>query len=140
MGYLEFLDLVLEEESGVRNSKRFVNALKLSGLPSHRSLVEFDFAFQPNLDRRKMRDFASLEFVRESSNVALLGPSGVGKTMLDVGLAVAVCQAGFSIYLTSLDDLVRNLRAAEAAGGFAKKPQTNLKPSLLVVDEVCYPP
>lgn len=140
MGYLEFLDHVLEEESGVRDGRRFVNALKLSGLPHHKTLDEFDFAFQPDLDRRKVRDLATLEFVESRSNVALLGPPGVGKTMLSVGLAVAACQAGFSIYFTSLDDMVRNLREAEASGRFAKKLQTYLKPAVLVVDEVGYLP
>ena len=57
-----------------------------------------------------------------------------------VSLAVAACQAGFSIYFTSLDDLVRNLREAESSGRFAKKLQTHLKPSVLVVDEVGYLP
>ncbi len=60
--------------------------------------------------------------------------------MLAVSLAVAACQAGFSIYFTSLDDLVRNLREAESSGRFAKKLQTHLKPSVLVVDEVGYLP
>ena len=140
MGYVEFLDLVLEEETGVRDGRRFRNALKLSGLPHHKTVDDFDFAFQPELDRRKVKDLAALGFVEEKANVALLGPPGVGKTMLAVGLAVAACQAGFSIYFTSLDDVVRNLREAEAAGRFAKKLQTYLKPSLLVVDEVGYLP
>ena len=140
LGYLEFLDLVLEEETGVRDGRRFRNALKLSGLPHHKTIDEFDFAFQTDLDKRKVRDLASLAFVEEKSNVALLGPPGVGKTMLAVSLAVAACQAGFSIYFTSLDDLVRNLREAEASGRFAKKLQTYLKPSVLVVDEVGYLP
>ncbi len=140
LGYLEFLDLVLEEETGVRDGRRFRNALKLSGLPHHKTLDEFDFAFQPDLDRRKVRDLAALEFVETKSNVAFLGPPGVGKTMLAVALAVAACQAGFSIYFTSLDDLVRNLREAEGSGRFAKKLQTYLKPSVLVVDEVGYLP
>ena len=74
LGYLEFLDQVLEEELGLRESRRFRNALKLSGLPHHKTLDEFDFAFQPELDPRKIRD---------------------------------LCQAGYSIYFTSLDDLVR---------------------------------
>ena len=140
MGYLEFLDLVLEEEVGVREGRRFPNALKLSGLPHHKGLDGFDFAFQPELDARKVRDLATLGFVEHKANVAFLGPPGVGKTMLAVGLAIAACQAGYSIYFTTLDDLVRNLKEAEASGRFAKKLQTYLKPAVLVVDEVGYLP
>src|SRR5215203_1451571 len=96
MGYLDFVDLLLEEEVGLREGRRFRNALKLSGLPHHKTLDQFDFAFQPGLDARKVRDLATLEFVRAKSNVALLGPPGVGKTMLAVALAVGACQAGWS--------------------------------------------
>src|SRR5918911_187677 len=127
LGYLDFLDLVLEEELGVREGRRFRNALKLSGLPHHKTLDEFDFAFQPDLDPRRVRDLATLGFVRAHSNVALLGPPGVGKTHVAVALAVAACQAGFSIYFTSVDDLVRQLREAEALGRLAQKLQTYLK-------------
>ena len=140
MGYRELLDLALEEELGVREGRRFRNALKLSGLPHHKSLDEFDFAFQPQLDARKVRDLATLAFVEGKANVCLLGPPGVGKTMLAVGLAIAACQAGFSVYFTTLDDMVRNLREAEASGRFAKKLQTYLKPAVLIVDEVGYLP
>jgi DNA replication protein DnaC len=59
MGYLDFLDLLLEEEVGVREGRRFHNALKLSGLPHHKSLDGFDFAFQPDLDARKVHDLAA---------------------------------------------------------------------------------
>ena len=55
MGYLDFLDLVLEEEVGVREGRRFRNALKLSGLPHHKGLDAFDFAFQPDLDATPRR-------------------------------------------------------------------------------------
>lgn len=140
LGYLEFVDLLLEEEVGVREGRRFRNALKLSGLPHHKTLDDFDFAFQPDLDARKVRDLAALGFVRAHANVALLGPPGVGKSHLAVALAVAGCQAGFSIYFTSLDDMVRHLAVAERTGNLPKKLQTYLKPSLLVIDEIGYLP
>lgn len=57
-----------------------------------------------------------------------------------VALAVAACRAGCSIYFTSLDDMVRNLKAAEAAGRLTSKLGTYLRPSVLVVDEVGYQP
>ncbi len=140
MGYREFLDLALEDEVGVREGRRFRNALKLSGLPHHKGLDEFDFAFQPELDARKVKDLAALSFVETKSNVCLLGPPGVGKTMLAIGLSIAACQAGYSIYFTTLDDMVRNLNEADASGRFAKKLRTYLKPAVLVVDEVGYLP
>jgi DNA replication protein DnaC len=61
-------------------------------------------------------------------NVARLGPPGTGKTHIAVALAVSACQAGYSIYFTTLDDCVRQLRAAEVAGRFPKKLQTYLRP------------
>jgi DNA replication protein DnaC len=140
MGYLDLIDLLLEEELGQREGRRFRNALNVSGLPHHKTLDDFDFAFQPDLDARKVRDLATLEFARAKSNIVLLGPPGVGKTMLAVGLAIAACQAGFSIYYTTLDDLVRRLRTAEAAGRFNRQLTVYLRPSVLVVDEVGYLP
>ncbi|MFF4625855.1 ATP-binding protein, partial [Nonomuraea jabiensis] len=70
MGYVDFLDLVLGEEAGVKDGRRFRNALKLSGLPHHKTLDDFDFAFQPDLDVRKIRDLAALAFLESRSNIA----------------------------------------------------------------------
>ncbi|MFF1606112.1 ATP-binding protein, partial [Streptomyces mirabilis] len=116
LGYLDFLDLVLAEELAVRDDRRFRQGLRLSKLPHHKTLDDYDFSFQPELDPRKVKDLATLSFIEAKANAALLGPPGVGKTHLAVALAVAACRAGFSIYFTTLDDMVRQLKTAEAAG------------------------
>lgn len=140
MGYVDFLDLALGEEAGVKDGRRFRNALKLSGLPHHKTLDDFDFAFQPDLDVRKIRDLATLAFLQTHSNIALLGPPGVGKSHLAIALAVAACQTGYSIYFTSLDDLVGKLRLADAQGKLTWQIRSYLRPSLLIIDEVGYLP
>ncbi|WP_345128492.1 IS21-like element helper ATPase IstB, partial [Streptomyces chiangmaiensis] len=95
---------------------------------------------QPELDPRKVKDLATLAFVEANANVALLGPPGVGKTHLAVALAVTACRAGYTIYFTTLDDMVRQLKAADSIGRLASKLRTYLRPNVLVVDEVGYLP
>ena len=140
LGYLDFLDQLLEEEVTHRESGRFRNALKLSGLPHHKTLEDFDFAFQPGIDARRLKDLAAMEFVERKANVALLGPPGVGKTHIAVALAVTACRAGHSIYYTTLDELVRKLRKADNLGTLPKQLSSLARPSLLVIDEVGYLP
>lgn len=140
LGYLDFLDLVLSEEGAVRDDRRYRQGLRLSRLPHHKTLDDYDFAFQPELEPRKVKDLATLSFVEARANAALLGPPGVGKTHIAVALAVAACRAGYSIYFTTLDDMVRNLKAAETAGRLSSKLGSYLRPSVLVVDAVGYQP
>ncbi|WP_304598553.1 IS21-like element helper ATPase IstB [Plantactinospora sp. BC1] len=83
---------------------------------------------------------ATLAFVQAKANLALLGPPGVGKTHIAVALAVAACRAGFTVYFTSLDDMVRHLTAADTIGRLARKLHTYLRPNVLVIDEVGYQP
>jgi DNA replication protein DnaC len=140
MGYIDFLDLILEEEAAMREARRFRTALRISKLPHHKEIDSYDFSFQPTLDPRKIKDLATLTFVQAKGNAAFLGPPGTGKTMLAVGLAVAACRAGYSIYFTTLDDMVRQLKEADTIGRLATKMKTYTRPNVLVLDEVGYLP
>lgn len=140
MGYLDFLDMVTAEEVGMKDDSRFRHALRVSRLPHHKTLDDYDFTFQPDLDIRKVKDLAALTFVEAKANVALLGPPGVGKTHLACSLGVAACQAGYGVYFTTLDELIRKLHAADATGRLGRQIRTYLRPPVLIIDEVGYLP
>jgi len=137
--YLSFLDDLLEEEVANKEQRRIETAIKISGLPFIKGIEEFDFTFQPNLDRQKVMSLFDLNFIRQNGNVIFLGPPGVGKTHLAVALALKACQSGVSIYFTNMEDLIKKLGKDQEAGR-AGKGRSYHKSSLVIVDEVGYTP
>src|SRR4030042_5989449 len=132
--YLSFLDDLLEEEVNCREQRRVETSLKISGLPFVKGIDEFDFYFQPKLDSQKVMSLFDLTFIRQKGNVIFLGPPGVGKTHPAVSLAVKACQAGVSIYFTTMEDLIGKLkkdRNAERKG----RGRGYHKSALVIVDE-----
>jgi DNA replication protein DnaC len=137
--YLSFLDDLLEEEVAHKEQRRVETALKISGLPFVKGIEEFDFTFQPHLDRQKVMSLFDLTFVRQNGNVIFLGPPGVGKTHLAVSLAIKACQSGMSIYFTTMEDLIAKLQKDHEAGR-PGKARSYYKSGLVIVDEVGYTP
>jgi DNA replication protein DnaC len=137
--YLSFLKELLEEEVACKEQRRVETALKIFGLPFIKSIDEFDFVFQPKLNRQKVMSLFDLTFIREKGNVIFLGPPGVGKTHLAVSLALKACQAGMSIYFTNMEDLIRKLKKDHEAGR-PGRGRSYHKSALVVVDEVGYTP
>lgn len=137
--YLCFLDELLQEEVSQKEQRRVETALKISGLPYIKGIEEYDFTFQPELDRQKVMSLFDLEFIRQKGNVIFLGPPGVGKTHLAVSLALKACRTGISIYFTSMSDLMVKLKKDHLAGRLGKARSYN-KSTLVIVDEVGYTP
>jgi DNA replication protein DnaC len=138
LGYREFLDLVLESEVGVLEGRRYASRLKLSGLPHHKTLDEFDVSFQPELDPKRLAELRSLRFVQNKVSSLILGPPGVGKTHIAVGVAMEALRAGYLVRYTTLDDVVRELRQADQLGTLRQKLSHYQRPHVLIVDEVGY--
>ncbi|MGA1795325.1 MAG: IS21-like element helper ATPase IstB [bacterium] len=137
--YLGFLDELLEEEIACREQRRVETSLKISGLPFIKGIEEFDFTFQPKLDRQKVMSLFDLTFIRPKGNVIFLGPPGVGKTHLAVSLALKACQAGMSIYFTTMEDLIGKLKKDHGTERKGRGRGYN-KSALVIVDEVGYTP
>src|SRR6202789_1994618 len=140
LGYREFLDLVLEAEIGVLEGRRYSSRLKMSGLPHHKTLDEFDTSFQPELDPKRLAELRSLRFIERHVCALILGPPGVGKSHIAVGIAMEALKAGYLVRYTTLDDLVRDLRQADRLGTLRHNLSHYPRPHLLICDEVGYLP
>ncbi|HEX5179682.1 MAG TPA: ATP-binding protein [Gemmatimonadaceae bacterium] len=85
---VSFLELVLTGELERKDERRVTTMLKLSGLPTGKTLEDFDWSFQPRVDRRQIETLATCSYIREKTNVLFLGPPGVGKSHLATALGV----------------------------------------------------
>jgi DNA replication protein DnaC len=136
----EALERVLGAQITLRNNRRLQTAMRSSRLPAIKTLKQFDFAFQPSIQREQIESLHELGFVKRRENVIFLGPPGVGKTHLALSLAIAAAESGRRVYYGTLVALIESLEQARAAGQLARRLRVLSHPALLVVDEIGYLP
>ena len=138
--YLSFLNMLLDAELAERQRRNMEVRTKLAHLPYRKTLEEFNFAFQPSIDERLIRELATMAFVSRHENVLFLGPPGVGKSHLAVALGVEAISQGISVYFVSLSQLIKDLRKAYAENRLDKRLRIYIRPKLLINDEFGYLP
>ena len=134
------LEALLGAQITLRNARRLVAAMRSSRLPAVKTLADFDFSFQPSLQREQIDSLHTLGFVERRENVIFLGPPGVGKTHLAISLAIAAAQSGRRVYYGTHADLITSHEEAQAANRLSQRLKTLIFPALLVVDELGYLP
>jgi DNA replication protein DnaC len=130
------LDRLLVREAEARDERRVRTSLKLSNLPPGLTLGNFDFSFQPSLERRTVETLATGAFIREHCTLLVQGPPGVGKTHLVVGLGVKAIEQGFSVAFYRLEDLLHEMRKDAHVSPQRLRRKKYFNVSYLVVDEM----
>ncbi len=140
VSYLDFLDRVLTEEVAAKDEKRTRMGVQIAHFPLKRTLEDFDFAAQPSVDRKLVRELETGRYLANGENVLLLGPPGVGKTHLAIGLGRRAVETGASCLFLSATGLVAQLLRAESEGRLDERLSYLAKPKLLILDELGYLP
>jgi DNA replication protein DnaC len=132
----QVLDRLLVREVGARDERRIKTSLRLSNLPPGLTLGNFDFGFQPSIERRQIETLATGAFIREHATLLVQGPPGVGKTHLVVALGVKAIEQGFSVAFYRLEDLLHEMRKDAGVSPQALRRKKYFNVAYLVVDEV----
>jgi DNA replication protein DnaC len=140
LDYRGFLTQALEAEWRGRYQKGVEGRLKQARLPWLKTLEQFDFEFQPTIDRKVIRELAGGSFIERAQNVVLLGPPGVGKTHLAIALGVKAVEAGHSVLFLTLESLMGRLSRARHENRLDRTLQQLSYPRLLILDELGYLP
>jgi DNA replication protein DnaC len=136
ISYLEFLELLVEDEFARRQSNGYQTRLRDSKLHTQKVLDAYDFSFQPELDKRLIYDLASCRFVDQKSNIILMGKPGVGKTHLAHAIGLEAIKKGKKVLFVHTNEMMEKLYSSRADGSYNYTMQKYLKPDLLILDEL----
>src|SRR5690606_38493354 len=129
--YVEFLDHLLSAELAARTEHDVTVKTRAARFPFVKTLDQFDFAFQPSVNEKQVRELATLRFVAHGENVLLLGPPGVGKTHLAVALGMSAIWQGLSVQFLSVGDLLEQIARDAKADRLNQRLQLLGRPKLL---------
>ncbi len=136
LGPPALLELLLRGELERREERRVRTSLRLSGLPTGQTLANFDFAFQPAVERSKLEALGTCAWLREKQGLLILGPPGVGKSHLAVSLGVKAVECGFSVAFYRLDELLHAMRKDAEVPPARLRGKKYMKAGLVIIDEV----
>lgn len=134
--FIEALKDLTDLELKAKEMRAIQNSVKTSGFPFQKTLDDFDFDFQPSVNKAQIMSFRDMRFVDSAQNILFIGSPGVGKTHLSVGLGIEAAKNHRSSYFISCNDLLSQLKLAKQENRLEQRLKHFTKYKLLIIDEV----
>lgn len=136
MSYLEFLNQLLKTELEVRNQRALERKIKDAKLPARHDLVAYDCSLIEGMPPTKLAQLKELTWIDQLFNLIILGPSGVGKTMLSAGLCHAAILGGYRAYFRTMDQIMSMLKVKDTLKSAQVEFRRLSKAHLIVIDDI----
>ena len=136
LSHSDFLELIFQDELAVRQERVLKRRTKAADFRHLKTLEEFDWQFNPAINRKQIYELATGAFIRKSTDVFFVGPPGVGKTHLAQAIGYEAIKQGFTVCYRSIFDLVRDFLAEDALQQRDRVLQAYLKSDLLIIDDM----
>lgn len=140
LSYTDFTEKLLEVEATAAYERSTKTILKFARFPYLKTIEDFDFTFQPSIDKKKILELSTLRFLDNGQNVIFLGPPGVGKTHLAIALGLKAARANYRPHFTTAADMMARLKSGLLSGNLDERMRILLRVRLLIIDEVGYLP
>jgi len=136
ISYMEFLETLVEDEYANRMANSYRKRFSKSKLNPDKNIEDYDFKFQPELDKKLILELASCRFLNQNKNIILMGQPGVGKTHLANAIGLEAIKQGYKAIFIHVNELIERLTASRADGTYYYTLNQFLNTDLLVLDEI----
>lgn len=140
LSFAEGLVKLTSYEIDFKEANMVRSMVKVAGFPHHKELKDFDFSFQPSINKQEIKDYETLRFIESQENLVFLGSSGVGKTHLAVSIGVAAAKKRYSTYFIKCNNLLQQLKKAKLENRLGDRLKHFTKYKVLIIDELGYLP
>jgi len=135
MSYMDFLLVVTQDEIDRRRFTKKESAIKKSNMGRCKNIIEFDFDFNPKINRQQIMNLTTCEFMKRKENIIFAGPTGVGKTFMAKAIGLEACNRGYKVLFTRTAKMLEHIYSGKADATYHKKLEAYIKCDLLILDD-----